>query len=797
MNIAQFTAAAIKGSKNYYNFLNDSGRGREEIRVDRIDTEDALYLLHLSKNPFSTDAVQIVIGEREYNQKKLEIVEQDRDQRVLYVRVSKEITDPFVGIRSQDVRVVSDLKFLIQRVCDWYMENGDYLRFPCEAPALRLKRMVQQDLSKGQNEAVKNVFLHPQSYVWGAPGTGKTRYVLAECLIQYCQAGRKVVVLAPTNNSIEQVLYGVLTKLQQYDIPLDKVIRLGTPTSKFASEYSTICEAQGIDKQLKQLQHQIIFLQSVLKHRDFLKRLKYTEETILPAFDKVLNLLNKVRQQNTDLKAINAIFKDAERKQRAAYVEQLSAERALSAQQLLMKSIGYRISSKLSSTAAREGEQKLQTLHQSAEQSKQRKESALQECEQLKQTAEEKQDVVSQTDQTIDKVLKELQCNLSEIDRFKAIAQQLNRTKAVDCQKATLEFVNTGRKVRLEGLERYADYKNQSEADIQNRILEIEDEKIIFESQSTQKRLQEAQIIAATVDTFLFRLQPRDFNESFPFDHIFLDEAGYCSLIKGMVLFGYHCPVTMLGDHMQLAPVCEADDLRLGREQNRGIFLFAQSALYVEEAMICENENQLLNQYLQHKEPAFHQLDRSSLCETYRFGYCLAEALEQHVYRNGFKSAVDTKEFVVEVLDAERVPGNERRQNSSEAALIRERIEYLATDDYAILTPYKNQVVLLGKMLPEERKEQKIMTVHASQGREWDTVFLSVVDTTDMYFTNSCRPEIGGLQIINTAVSRAKHRIIIACDKQFWMRQGGQLIRELVCLASNGTSHRSRIQQMH
>ena len=782
MNITQFTAAAMEGAKNYYGFLEKTGRGREEIRVDCIETEDALYLLHLSKNPFSADAILIVIGEREYNQKKLEIVEQDRDRRVLYVRVSKEITDPFVGIRPQDVRVVSDLKFLIQRIHNWYAENGDFLRFPCKIPELCPKRMVQQDLSKGQNEAVKDIFSHPQSYVWGAPGTGKTRYVLAECLIQYYQAGGKVVVLAPTNNAIEQVLYGVLAKMKQYDIPLDKIIRLGTPTSKFADEYGVICEVQGIDKHLQKLQRQITFLQGILKHRSFLERLRYTEETILPTFDKVLNLLDRVREQNADLRAINTICKDTERKQRAVYAEQLGAERELSIQQQFMKSIRFRIGSKLSSATAREGAQKLQALQQSAEQAKQRHKTALREREQLRKAAKENQDAISQIDQAIDKAIKELKCSLSKIDRFKAIAQQLNRTKAAECQRVIVDFVNVGRKVQHDGLERYANYNNQSEADIRNRISEIENEKIIIESQSTQKRLQEAQIIAATVDTFLFRLQPRDFNENSPFDHIFLDEAGYCSLIKGMALFGYRCPVTMLGDHMQLPPICEADDQQLGQDHKRGAFLFAQSALYLEEAMTCENEGQLLNQYLRHEEPAFCQLHRSSLCETYRFGHCLAEALEQHVYRNGFKSAVDTQEFVVEVLDAERVPGSERRQNPSEATMIRERIEYLGSDDYAILTPYRKQVILLGKMLPDERREQKIMTVHASQGREWDTVFLSVVDTTDMYFTNSCRPEIGGLQIINTAVSRAKHRLIIACDKQFWTRQEGQLIRELVCL---------------
>lgn len=58
-----------------------------------------------------------------------------------------------------------------------------------------------------------------------------------------------------------------------------------------------------------------------------------------------------------------------------------------------------------------------------------------------------------------------------------------------------------------------------------------------------------------------------------------------------------------------------------------------------------------------------------------------------------------------------------------------------------------------------------------------------VLSVVDMYFTNSKRPELGGLQIINTAISRAKHRLIIAYDVQFWIRQEGQLIRELALMA--------------
>lgn len=390
--------------------------------------------------------------------------------------------------------------------------------------------------------------------------------------------------------------------------------------------------------------------------------------------------------------------------------------------------------------------------------------------------------VAHATNYSVDQAIKVLKENLSTIERFHAIGKQVNITNLVDSRKKIAEFIEIG----IERAERYSAYIQSDDTSIKRRIAEIEDAKTILTEKFTQKRLAKAQIVAVTIDTFLFRNQPCDTDYYTQYDHIFLDEAGYCSLIKGMALLGYQCPVTLLGDHMQLPPVCELDDAELSKPQYSGAFLFAQSAIYLEEAIISDDTQQLLSQYLSHEAPSFRLLHRSNLHETHRFGIGLSDILERYVYKNGFTSADTRQEFVIEVLDAKRVPGALKRQNSAEIEAISERIAYLATDDYAILTPYRNQVVLIGQMLQEERKAERIMTVHASQGREWDTVFLSIVDTSDMYFTNS--KWTGGLQIINTAVSRAKRRLIIACDKQFWTQQRGQLIRELVLISDSLTT---------
>lgn len=52
-----------------------------------------------------------------------------------------------------------------------------------------------------------------------------------------------------------------------------------------------------------------------------------------------------------------------------------------------------------------------------------------------------------------------------------------------------------------------------------------------------------------------------------------------------------------------------------------------------------------------------------------------------------------------------------RRQSAAEAQAVAERLQYLGTDDCAILTPYRNQVQLLSHAIPDAYEEQQIMTI--------------------------------------------------------------------------------------
>ena len=61
---------------------------------------------------------------------------------------------------------------------------------------------------------------------------------------------------------------------------------------------------------------------------------------------------------------------------------------------------------------------------------------------------------------------------------------------------------------------------------------------------------------------------------------------------------------------------------------------------------------------------------------------------------------------------------------------------------------------------------------------EWDTVILSVCDTKDAYFVNSGLTV--GKCVLNTAISRAKKRLVIVCDTDFWQSERKQLISKLI-----------------
>ena len=248
--------------------------------------------------------------------------------------------------------------------------------------------------------------------------------------------------------------------------------------------------------------------------------------------------------------------------------------------------------------------------------------------------------------------------------------------------------------------------------------------------------------------------------------------------------------MTFLGDHKQLPPVCamNSEDFTVPRHQS--VIIWRKSAMFC-DAMFKLSQDDFQPLCLRTDDPPLSTTKQADLTETHRFGQNLADILSRCVYDDKpLKSVAKHGDLKVVVIDAPlRQPPANRHENLSECTAIRQYLEEMQSSEkqgdeaYAILTPYKKQVALLYHTIPTVRRERRAMVIHKSQGREWDTVLLSVVDGpwNPPWFTDSRRAE--SLRVLNTAVSRARKSLVIVCNRTFWEQHPEQLITRLIRLA--------------
>ena len=262
-----------------------------------------------------------------------------------------------------------------------------------------------------------------------------------------------------------------------------------------------------------------------------------------------------------------------------------------------------------------------------------------------------------------------------------------------------------------------------------------------------------------------------------------MDEAAYCPFIKAGILYSFGTPVTLLGDHMQLPPICEATDKDVHNKDTR-FYLWSLSAIRTADIFNDTSYDSLFDKLEDETSALPDDLNVAPLPHTFRFGNNLAEILDEFVYKNGFSGNEDFNTDIT-VLHARRSAcDDELRANTAEALAIKNYIVSNNIKNCAVMTPYKAQIKILLSTLRGIVDTDNILTIHASQGREWDTVIISVADTNQMFLTNSRIPQ--GLCAINTAISRAKKNIVIACDSDYWKSKANtQLIGRLIQYSNN------------
>lgn len=778
MQSKQAQQLCVSGSQAVYEHVTKQRfGGAQEIAVQAIEKiADQEFKFKLARSIYDLDSIAFLFsdGERRYfDNDEISILVYDQEQRFVLVKTSVDVAQLIRDTIQHPSAwaLVFDLKFLIKRVIQWFENNGDELTF-LEG---RSKSKFAFDSSvifsgakpsKQQMEAIKLCFDEPLTYIWGAPGTGKTRFVLSYAILNYIKHDAKVLILAPTNLALEQVFRGVISTIEIAGISKRQLLRLGTPTKTFATEHGEVCEDKSLDLKISQLERQIDILESI-------KKIDRYQQPNIEAIVEQLSWLDKrqklLRYTDIELQKLQANITSNEKNSHALTNSIKAHEQAI------------------------EKAQKNTTKRQALENSlaKLRDRNA----------------------QLIDQKIRDQECFDSVANKVKSLRPIVQKRESevlvlaakhnIDEQDLSLANIKVlwqdsiKNRARLFSIAQ--EYEQFAEQELLSKLNQYRADVATLSAHSTKVRLLTANVIGMTLDSFMAKTKDRPMQ----FDHVFIDEAGYASLVKTLPVFITRGPITLLGDHKQLPPVCEfnRDDI-LAHKKTLSACVWDLSAIHCESFWLSESLESLVQTYQDRVTPSFSDLHKIALTQSYRFGKKLTAVLEQHVYtEEGFQSGLDAdtqlsifnvsnQQLNDRLFNDDRPEKNiGRRANVSEAYCVQRILEkgIVATQDYVVLTPYRDQVSLLAELSPELNETEKLMTVHKSQGREWHTVIYCVCDIgngLNPWFTDSENEVSGGLANVNTAVSRAKQHLIIVCDSYAWQRRPKQLISGLISARS-------------
>lgn len=784
MTAEEIRKIALDSAGNYCKYLETYDKGTQIVdvfEVEYLQSKDLLIKLRLAAKLFDTDSIffHLLTKNKKYDTSQVKIIEYDTDKNVLLIKISDEITADFQKVDKQNLKVISDLKFLVQRVKAWYELNGTALQLPSKLSNLKdkisgIKFLNEFEPSENQRQSLSSIFTNPFTYVWGAPGTGKTQFVLAYAVMHYINNGKKVAILAPTNNAIEQVLRGVIKMTDKAEIDRKKILRLGIPSRKFAEEFPEVCEEKGIQKKLDELDKQISIIERLIALGN--------KQNIVKKANKILLLFNDIDKLESNVLSSKSVLESSKKDEKRIeidikYIDEDIEKNMIKKQKLLKRnsSFSHRIIKAFASKNTKD-ELEVNSMELLIVEKRKEKDLSIFSLEQAvsKKAIDERK--YQKDELTFLNFLSELMLMITEMPILNKISSTLDPSNWKEIKNEIRNAIEKETKELEIDNQLINDYSLPELQEKYNQCIASRSKLAIS---STQERIVSANVIACTLDGYIGRYTETKLSV----EHIFLDEAGYANIIKALTLFNQDIPITFLGDHMQLPPVCEINDLEIKEKTEfKNMFLWAQSAIYL-DILFSQTRDNALSQYLSNASWISNSLVKTSLNLTFRFGSNLASILSHYVYSEEFTSGNTNGETKIFFIDAKKIEGPKSRISITEVEAIERfttKLKDNNSNDFVILTPYKKQVRLLGDHLPQERNDLKILTVHGSQGREWDTVILSVVDTNDKWFVDTTNPLSKGLNLVNTAVSRARKQLVIVCDRQFWKNQSGQLITDLI-----------------
>jgi hypothetical protein len=800
----EIVQAARDSTEKYLAFLREHDRGIDKYNVDRL-TEIQQFLLIEGKiqyqylcrlpcylNIRSDSSAVYVPAEDPARLIPVHIVSYER-------RSGRTELASQEKIERQGGQLLIDFRWLVQRCLKWFEERGHTvanIKNLAERTKVELEA-AEQLISNAPDRpnpeqwvAIKSILYNDLSYIWGPPGTGKTKYVLAKAIHALTYQGQKALVLASTNLAVDNALRSIL----QF-VPKDGVARLGIPSKSFFEEYPECCEQSAFNSEIGELNKRIHDLEVEREAIEELKMLELDlehnkgqlrdyEETIPQKKSLVENLspvveaeTRRIEMAEKDLKKAKETLLEMQRESDSLRIQELNKEIEsneslstvtrqtlfeyrhqldnLSFFRRLLTNKTKKLNTKINNT-----ESDLKQTEATLKSIRQRRDQRLVRFEELNATIYKETQKIEDKEYYLSIAQKQLVSQHSALDTAKrdliACEKQI-RSLSESIDKASIR--------REELLRHFPSVDKISMAErkaaIEKEIEKLEEKKKEFELDLSKKS-----VIGMTLDSFIgFSI-----NTSLIVDRVFVDEAPYAPVVKILPLLSLHCPIALLGDDKQLLPICENED------ECVIMSYWAKGAHFLED--IFEHGNDFTE---------IHNLSEANLKPkiltiSYRFGERLAQILDAHVYHIGLQGwgEMDTELFACH-CEPHYVPNAEKRQNYSEAdkivSYIRRFTERYPNEEKrpfaVVLTPYKNQAKLIWRKLHDENllDAVEVLNTHKAQGREWDWVFFSVSDTSRLpghepWYTDS-KSDVGKV-VLNTTISRARERLFLFLDKTFW-----------------------------
>lgn len=228
------------------------------------------------------------------------------------------------------------------------------------------------------------------------------------------------------------------------------------------------------------------------------------------------------------------------------------------------------------------------------------------------------------------------------------------------------------------------------------------------------------------------------------FDYVIMDEASQVDIKTGALALSCAMNAVIVGDDKQLPNVVS---------QEEALALQAIQLTY----KVDDRYNEITHSFLQSCVEVFKDIPVTLLREHYRCHPKIIEFCNQHFYNGELVAMTDdnAEDNVLQVVQT--VEGNHARGhfNQREIDVIVQEVLPQCADSgsIGIITPYRQQADEINKALGKDIAS----TVHKYQGRECDTIIMSMVDNKPTEFSDDSN-------LLNVAISRAKTHLCVVTN---------------------------------